>query len=84
MALLFSIRADPFSGVCPYHFYGICNEQELASACVYGKITQVLTSPIYQRVVEVKTDHNIWCLPGFIKINKSSSPGKIEPIRKRK
>jgi hypothetical protein len=30
---------------------------------------------MYQRVVEVKTDHNIWCLPGFIKINKSV-PGK--------
>ncbi len=25
-----------FVGVCPFHFYGICNEQESDSACVYG------------------------------------------------
>ena len=31
--------ASPFSGVCPFHFYDICNEQKSDSACVYGKIS---------------------------------------------
>jgi len=36
--IVFSIRVNPSYGVCPFHFYGICNEQESDSACVYGKI----------------------------------------------
>ena len=32
-------KGKSFSGVCPFDFYGICNEQELASGCVYGKIS---------------------------------------------
>ena len=44
----FSIRANPFREVCPFDFYGICNEQESDSACVYGKISQIWhTRPIY-------------------------------------
>jgi len=23
------MRANPFPGICPFHFYGICNEKEL-------------------------------------------------------
>jgi len=34
-----STRANPFRRVCPFRFYGICNEQESDSACVYGKIS---------------------------------------------
>jgi hypothetical protein len=35
--------ASPFSGVCPFHFYDICNEQESDSACVYGKVYAIET-----------------------------------------
>ena len=47
MAQLFSMGVNPFSVVCPFHFYGICNQHELTSGCVTGKISQVLTSPIF-------------------------------------
>ena len=30
------VLANPSYGVCLFQFYGICNEQELASGCVYG------------------------------------------------
>jgi hypothetical protein len=35
----FSKREDPFSGVCPFHFYAICTRHELASFCVIIKKT---------------------------------------------
>jgi len=35
----FFVRANPSTRVCPIHFYGICNEQELASGCATGKIS---------------------------------------------
>ena len=35
----FSIGANPFYRVCLFHFCDICNEQEMISACVYGKIS---------------------------------------------
>ena len=38
-------RANPFYGVCPFHLYGICNEQESDSACVYGKVSGIYTFP---------------------------------------
>ncbi len=28
--------------VCPFHFYGICNEHELISGCAFGKKAHVL------------------------------------------
>ncbi len=31
-------RANPFDRFCPFQFYGICNEQELASGCANGKM----------------------------------------------
>ena len=34
----FSIRANPFHRVCLFHFYGICNRNELTFACCSGKI----------------------------------------------
>jgi hypothetical protein len=36
--IIFSIKANPFCRVCPYHFYGICNQHELIAGCVTGKI----------------------------------------------
>ena len=44
----FSVRANPFQGVCPFHFDNICNEQKFMLGCAYGKISQVWhTRPIY-------------------------------------
>ncbi len=37
----FWIRANPFSGFCPFHFYNICNEQELISGCNTGKVSGI-------------------------------------------
>ena len=42
-------KGRSISWVCPFHFYGICNEQESDSTCVYGKISQVLTNLIFVR-----------------------------------
>ena len=50
MGYHFSIGSNPFSGVCPFHFYGICNEQELASGCVTGKITQHSNLQLHQEI----------------------------------
>jgi len=44
--------------VCPFHFYGICNEQESDATCVYGKISQVLTSPVFMGYSQYITG---WC-----------------------
>jgi hypothetical protein len=37
----FSIRANSFLGVYLFHYYDICNNQELASGCAYGRKTQL-------------------------------------------
>ncbi len=35
--IIFSIRANPFSGVCSFQFYGICNQYELNLSRGTGK-----------------------------------------------
>ncbi len=35
-----------YRGVCLFQFYGICNEQESDSACVYGKISHARSDSI--------------------------------------
>jgi len=32
-------RADPFSRVCLFHFYDICNRNQLALACCYDQVS---------------------------------------------
>jgi len=39
MAQLFSMGVNPFSVVCPFHFYGICNQYRLFSGGDTGKIS---------------------------------------------
>jgi len=38
--IVFSIRANLFQMVCPFHFYDICKKVRVDSGCAYGKITQ--------------------------------------------
>jgi len=35
------VRANPFHKVCPFHCYGICNQHELISGCVTGKVSVI-------------------------------------------
>ena len=40
----FLIGANPFSRVCPFHFYDICNRHELISECANGKKEKIADS----------------------------------------
>ncbi len=55
-------KGNPFSRVCPFPFYNICNEQELASGCGYGKSTRIKSSLYFRFILGNTPPVTTWFL----------------------